>query len=125
MTGAIDDLRGTGPFTGLTVVYAEGSDDLDDDALERGDGIQGVMIVRGERPRRNPLLGLGLDELGRFAYTWHECEDRLQLIRAALADWAPEHAPHLQEPLENARRKLSGWQRDLPEPAAARADEAV
>lgn len=121
---ALDDLRGTGAFTGLTPVYDDR--DATDDEIERGDDIEAVMIIRrAERPRRNPLLGLGLDELGRFAYTWHECEDRLDLIRTALTTWAPEHAPHLREPLETAKTKLRNWQAELPEPASARDDEAV
>lgn len=120
---ALDDLRGTGAFTGLTAVYDDR--DLTDDEIDRGDDIEAVMIIRpAERPRRNPLLGLGLDELGRFAYTWHECEDRLDLIRTALQTWAPEHAPHLAEHLHNAKFKLINWQNELPEPASARAEEA-
>ncbi len=64
--------------------------------------------------RCNPTLGLGLDELGRFAYTRAECDDRLALIEQALDAWAPRHAPEGVGLLQTARDKLEGWRRMLP-----------
>lgn len=106
-----------------TLVYNDR--DADDDEIERGDDIEAVMIIRrAERPRRNPLLGLGPDEFGRFAYTWRECEDRLDLIRTALrVGPRPRPAPPRTAP--ERQGEIHNWRDELSEPASARADKAV
>jgi hypothetical protein len=119
---ALHEPRENGLFPGLTIVYDD--NDHPDDAVDRGDDINAVTIIRSTgRPRRNPTLGLGLDELGRFAYTVGECQDRLDLISTALTDRVPDNAPDLRRPLENARDELEGWQGAL-HAAAARSGAA-
>lgn len=48
-------------------------------------------------PGRGPKLDRGFDEIGRFAYTRQECDDRIALVDEAEAygwtKWQPETSP--------------------------------
>lgn len=55
-----------------------------------------------------PLAGRGLDEIGLFAYSRDEVDDRLALIEAALGDGDGEGARD-GAALRSAKRKLLAW----------------
>jgi hypothetical protein len=57
-----------------------------------------------------PLDGRGLDEIGLFAYSRDEADDRIQLIDKALSDGA---AGGDVEVLQSARLKLDAWRMKL------------
>jgi len=57
-------------------------------------------------PAEHPLAGRGLDEIGLFAYSREEIDDRLALIGAALAAGATERDAAA---LRSARNKLAAW----------------
>ncbi len=115
------DLRDTGDarlFTTVADVYCRCPDcqaDPDGEtAASHGEALA-VAVVRTDRakPLATQTKGLGLDELGRFAYTFAEVQDRLALIDQALDGWAQTHShwdvPHLQ----TAQGKLMHWRSHL------------
>ena len=61
-------------------------------------------------PADRPLSGRGLDEIGLFAYSRAEVDDRLGLIDAALAAGVGERD---DAALRSARRKLAAWRERL------------
>lgn len=121
-----DDLRDTGLFPGLLVAYGEDSDtdELGEELAADNDDVTAVAIIRtAARPRSNPTLGLGLDELGRFAYTARECRDRLDLLREARDAWGPEDPDDFK--VERAYFKLESWFSSLPRPSLPHSTEPV
>jgi hypothetical protein len=74
-------------------------------------------------PGRGPKLDRGFDEIGRFAYTRQECDDRIALVDEAEAygwtKWQPET---VAKALRSARRKLRVW-RDILDGLAGREQE--
>lgn len=61
-------------------------------------------------PAERPLSGRGLDEIGLFAYSREEVDDRLGLIDAALAAGVGDRD---DAALRSARRKLAAWRERL------------
>lgn len=59
-----------------------------------------------------PLRETGLDEVGRFAYTKHECRQRLKAIQWAIAE--PSTSDGDRFLLERAEWKLERWYEMLP-----------
>ena len=115
-----DDLREAGLFPGLIVRYG---DDTDTDELgialaDDFDDVVAVAIIRTTaKPRSSLNLGLGLDELGRFAYTRAECDDRLLLLEEAMDTWGEDDRDF--DTYESAHLKLMSWRDTLPEYTAA------
>lgn len=104
----------------LNFVWPDADDDEDvehaeDDSLIDPTGV-GFMP-----PFRNfdiaPLDGVGMAELGRFAYSRWECIDRIRIINRALDD--PATSPEDVALLESAKAKLDRWRSMLPEPHPA------
>jgi hypothetical protein len=132
-------------------------DGLGGDLIDIGDALVGVWINRNDRPDeyegeptmvtvnrsgavpfRSPVLNRGLDEVGRFAYTTRECDDRITLIDDALRGWAQQQdlsrwpGDHDNAPdasvvdlLTSARDKLDSWRDELHRLSAASPGAAV
>lgn len=61
-------------------------------------------------PSGSPLAGRGLDEIGLFAYSRDEVEDRIYLIDQASSDGVPDRDANA---LRSARHKLDSWRSTL------------
>ena len=97
----------SGIVASLDVGYAE---DEDDD--ETGDPtILTVTVYRRPVDPDSPMRWRGMDELGFFAYSLPETEDRLALIDEALS-W-DAIAEELGRDLRSACRKLQEWRSEL------------
>ncbi len=76
-------------------------------------------------PGRSPTLERGLDEIGRFAYTRQECDDRIALVDEAEASgWTARQPEHVVRALRLARRKLREWRNRLDGLAESGQEEA-
>ena len=108
-----DDLRASGLLTGLRVLYDEDtdSDEAGEELAADNDDIVAVAITRSAPGRRpSPTLGLGLDDLGQFAYNRGECNDRLDLLYEALRSWGEDDPDYYAG--QTAIEKLHAW-RDM------------
>jgi hypothetical protein len=84
---------------------------LADLVIERNavnDRPQAALVPLG--PIKRPLEGRGLDEIGLFAYSRDEVDDRISLIDRAMSDGGSEQDT---DSLRSARKKLDAWRRRL------------
>jgi hypothetical protein len=111
-------------FVSLLLDYG-GFDAEAGDAAEHDDDPTGVTITKDDAlPGRSPTLNRGLDEIGRFAYTRMECDDRIALVEEAEASgWTARQPEHVGKALKTARRKLRTW-RDILDSLAAPEEQA-
>ena len=110
-----DDLREMNLFTGLTVRYDDDTDtdEAGEELAADNDDIIAVAIIRTRTSSRpSPTLGIGLDELGRFAYNRRECDDRLDLLYEAAAAWGEKDPDH--HDAQEAIHKLHRWRQMIP-----------
>lgn len=113
-----------GSFLSLLLDY-QGFDPVAGDATADDDDPTGVTISRdGSLPGRSPTLERGSDELGRFAYTRQECDDRIALVDEAEASgWADRQPDGVGWALQLARQKLQEWRFILDDLAADEQDQ--
>lgn len=115
-------LEDVGLFPGLVLHYPSslGVGETDDAgaeglAAEAGD-ITLVSLLRLARydGTGSPTRGRGLDEIGRFAYSLPEVEDRLRLIETITQAWAgrPERRADVDR-LDSVRWRLESWRSEL------------
>lgn len=89
--------------------------EVDEDAIDRAGGAAPSRLRLAPGPdRSSPLLGVGMDEFGLFAYGPAEVADRLALIEAALAAGFDDAL------LLRARAKLELWSERLARAGRAR-----
>ena len=79
---------------------------IERDSVDRRATAGHVRLGSADRP----LEGRGLDEIGLFAYSCDEADDRIKLIDKALSDGA---AGRDVEALHSARKKLDAWRKRL------------
>jgi len=115
-------LEDVGLFPGLVLHYPSslGVGETDDAGAERlaaeAGAITLVSLLRLARydGTGSPTRGRGLDEIGRFAYSLPEVEDRLRLIETITQAWAgrPERRADVDR-LDSVRWKLESWRSEL------------
>jgi DNA-binding MarR family transcriptional regulator len=98
---------------GVAFEYDEVDDDMADDVDPRHEAGADILTVCLITPReratdRSRVVGSGLGNVGRFAYTAEETRERLSLIQEAMRTWAPEGTRD-NDLLWHARTKLREW----------------
>ena len=69
---------------------------------------EAALVPRG--PIDRPLEGRGLDQIGLFAYSRDEVDDRINLIDRAVSDGVTDQDT---DALQSARKKLEAWRSRL------------
>jgi hypothetical protein len=98
---------------GVAFEYDETDDGTDDEVDPRHEAGTDILTVCLITPRETVTdwsrrVGSGLGNVGRFAYTAEETQERLSLIDEAMRTWAPEGTRD-NDVLWHARTKLREW----------------